>query len=195
MRTGINFAGQEHLIPAFLMQAIISAGQEAGRQAAEDELAQASAAVEADDFVEELTNEPLGYNLVSRHEVLDIALYARESSSATLLLVEGMVIQFPDERPELTFGRFVGLEDYEAIYAIIDAAYPNVEEGAPKDTKAFMGAYRKGLDGVARLWVIFDLNMTREELGDAYEDWVNDIAEDAQAIAFADTREDLPKTL
>lgn len=188
-----------------LFQAMIAAGQEAGRQAAEAELQ----AAEADDAQEELTNEPIGYKLLSRHPTLDIALYAQESGSTMLLLVEGNVIQFPDENPDVTFSRFTALSEYESVYAIIDAVYPDGDEDevvwADKNTGGshgleneadFMGAYRKGADGVVRLWTIYDLNVTREALNpEQLAAWVKGLQESAIAVAFSNNKEMLPNEL
>jgi hypothetical protein len=190
-----------------LFQAMIAAGQEAGRQAAEAEL-QAAEADELDDAQEELTNEPIGYNLVSRHETLDIALYAQESGSTMLLLVEGNVIQFPDESPDVTFSRFSALSEYESVYAVIDAAYPDGDEDEVgevvwageshglENESNFMGAYRKGLDGVVRLWTIYDLNVTREALNaEQFTAWVKGLQESTIAVAFTNNKEMLPNEL
>lgn len=190
-----------------LFQAMIAAGQEAGRQAAEAE-SQAAEAGELDDAQEELTNEPIGYKLLSRHPTLDIALYTQESGSTKLLLVEGSVIQFPDESPDVTFSRFSALSEYESVYAVIDAVYPDDEDDvvwADKNTGGshgmeneadFMGAYRKGADGVVRLWTIYDLNVTREALNpEQFTAWAKGLQESTIAVAFTNNKEMLPNEL
>jgi hypothetical protein len=185
-RNGFLGAAPQEVIAALLLQAIMS-GQDTQQRFEAAEQAQ------ADDDVCELTNEPIGYELLARHRTLDIALYAQESGSTQLLLVEGNVIQFPGEHPELTFRRFSALNEYESIYAIIDAVYPDeFDEDPNADDANFMGVYKEGKDGNRNLLVIWDLVITRDELGDEYQAWVDSIVEEEVQIIYADTREELP---
>lgn len=188
MNQASRFSGRDGIgapLAAALFEAIIAAGQEAGRQAAEEEI-QADNAPE--NKVEPLTNAPVGYVLLERHPTMNIALYEHRTEAHALTLIDGVVASLPNMSPEELFDLVTEAGSQEELEAKLNA----IQEKLESEEFQFLGGYRLTDDGEYVLWAIYDLHQAKEALGDNYLTWFKGVCEFHDEIALSDDQEDIP---
>lgn len=146
MNQASRFSGRDGIgapLAAALFEAIIAAGQEAGRQAAEEDT-QAGNAPEND--VEPLTNAPVGYVLVERHPTMNIALYEHRTEAHALTLIDGVVATLPGMTPDELYDLVTEVDTPEELEAKLAAMSEDVSAKDATNSK-FMGLYHEFKEG------------------------------------------------